>query len=141
MADEQLEHDARDVKKTERQGPPPYWMQAIGTYGVTAVLLMFFYFQSYLPDQDARRENDRINTVTLQEIGRSMVMLVDQDRRRDDGNREFLRLQQEQIRMQQEQTRILQQIMIDQKRGAWRDDDKPPGNGHTKSGEAPPGGS
>jgi hypothetical protein len=46
-----------------------------------------------------------------------MQMLVEQDRRRESSTSEVLRIQQE-------QTRILQQIMIDQKRGAWNDEDK-----------------
>ena len=93
-------------------------LNTIGTYGIPAVLIVMFYVQVYKPDQDARRDLEKTNSQTLITLGQSMQMLVEQDRRRDNSTADVLRIQQE-------QTRILQQIMIDQKRGAWNDDKKP----------------
>ena len=97
-------------------------LNTVGTYGIPAVLIVMFYIQVYKPDQDARRDLEKTNSQTLIQLGNSMQMLVEQDRRRENSTIEVLRIQQE-------QTRILQQIMIDQKRGAWNDE-KRPTNGH-----------
>jgi hypothetical protein len=103
----------------------PWWLPAIGTYGVPAVLMMLYYFQVYKPDQDTRRELDRTNATTLTQMGTTMQMLVDQDRRREMATSEMLRIQSDQTRTMQEQTRILQQIMLDQRNGAWLEPKKP----------------
>jgi 23S rRNA G2069 N7-methylase RlmK/C1962 C5-methylase RlmI len=96
-------------------------MQTVGTYGVPAVLVVLFYAQVYKPDQDNRRELEKMNSQTLIQVGNTMQMLVDQDRRREASTSEMLRIQADQTRTMQEQTRILQEIMVDQKRGAWND--------------------
>jgi hypothetical protein len=110
----------------------PWWLPAIGTYGLPAVIMMLVYFQVYVPDQDQRRELERANSQTLTQMGQTMHMLVDQTRRTESASAdtaraqtEMLRIQSDQTRTMQEQTRILQEIMIDQKRGAWNDKPKP----------------
>jgi hypothetical protein len=101
-------------------------LQTIGTFGVPAVLIMLYYFQVLLPEQQARRERERVADETTQrmgdtlhEVGRTMIMLVEQDRRRESATSEMLRIQSDQTRTMQEQTKILQQIMLDQRNGAW----------------------
>lgn len=90
----------------------PWWLPAVGTYGIPAVLMMLWYFQVYKPDQDTRRELDRQNSETMQQMGENMGMLVDQERRREVGMAEL-------FKNMQEQTQILRQIMLDQRAGAW----------------------
>jgi hypothetical protein len=108
----------------------PWWVFAISTIGLPAVGMVMWYAQVYKPDQDARRDLDRKNSETLVIIGQSMQMLVEQDRRREiniqemnmrDARRDAS--MSEMLKNSQEQTKILQQIMLDQKRGAWRDSD------------------
>jgi hypothetical protein len=107
---------------TETVNVQPWWLAAVGTYGIPALLIMLWYFQVFKPDQDLRRELDRENATTLKKMGESMQMLVDQDRRRELISGDLLK-------GLQEQTRILQQIMIDQRAGAWNEPKKPT-NGH-----------
>ena len=97
---------------SEAVGMQPWWLPAIGTYGIPAVMVVLWYFQVFKPDQDARRELDRENAATMTKMGQSMQMLVEQDRRRELGMGDMLK-------SMQEQTRVLQQIMIDQRNGAW----------------------
>jgi hypothetical protein len=110
---------------SEAASNQPWWLPAVGTYGIPAVLMMLWYFQVYKPDQETRRELDRANATTLSEMGKTMQMLVDQDRRREQATSEMLRIQSDQTRTMQEQTRILQQIMLDQRNGAWNEPKKP----------------
>ncbi len=104
----------------------PWWLPAVGTYGIPAVLMMLWYFQVYKPDQDTRRELDRENSKVMHQMSESMTMLVDQDRRREVNMSEI-------FKAMQDQTRILQQIMLDQRNGAWLDPKKP-GNHAVGSG-------
>lgn len=97
---------------TDTVNVQPWWLAAVGTYGIPALLIMLWYFQVFKPDQDLRRELDRENAATMKKMGESMQMLVDQDRRRELGMGDLLK-------SMQEQTRVLQQIMIDQRNGAW----------------------
>lgn len=96
----------------------PWWIPAIGTYGIPAVLMMLWYFQVYKPDQDSRRELDRENSSVMHKMSESMTMLVDQERRRENNMAEL-------FKNMQDQTRILQQIMLDQRNGAWNEPKKP----------------
>jgi hypothetical protein len=121
----------------EASNRQPWWVATIATYGVPAVLMMLYYFQVYKPDQDSRRELDRTNSNTLVELSKTTQMLVDQDRRREQSTAEMLRIQSDQTRTMQEQTRILQQIMLDQRNGAWNEPKKP-ANGHA-AGAKPEG--
>ncbi len=95
----------------------PWWLPAIGTYGIPAVMVVLWYFQVFKPDQDARRELDHENAATMKQMGNSMQLLVEQDRRRELGMSDLLK-------GMQEQTRVLQQIMIDQRNGAWNEPNK-----------------
>jgi hypothetical protein len=76
--------EANDVMN-EASKNQPWWIPAVGTFGIPAVLMMLWYFQVYKPDQDLRRDLDRENSRTMAKMGESMQMLVEQDRRRKNG--------------------------------------------------------
>jgi hypothetical protein len=109
----------------------PWWVFAVSTIGFPAVAVMLWYVQVFKPDQDSRRELEHKNSETLVIIGQSMQMLVEQDRRREINIQDMMQRDarrdasmSEMLKNSQEQTRILQQIMIDQRAGAWNEPKK-----------------
>jgi hypothetical protein len=112
MSDSEREEIGQQISKQN-------WMQMIGTFGVPAVLLVWYAVYIFKPAEEQRLKMEFKNSETMAVVSQTMSMLVEQDRRREEQSKEMLRILQE-------QSTTLKQIMVDQKRGAWNDPPKPP---------------
>lgn len=107
----------------DRYGKFINWVAVVG---IGTVFLVVYMIGVYLPQERYRLERDRLSDQTnakmgetLQGVGNTMTLLVEQDRHHETASIEVQR-------SMQEQTKILQQIMTDQRNGVWRDEPKKP---------------
>lgn len=117
-------HEHAVSKRQPRTMAPEFNQQLITSlvkFGVATVLVLLYYLQVFKPDQDARRESERATATAVVQTAVTQNMIVEQLRRSESSDIVRDASLQELTRSSQEQTRILQQIMVDQRRGAWKE--------------------
>lgn len=90
-------------------------------FGIAVVLVLLYYLQIIKPDADARREAERATANAVIETTVTQRMIVDQLRRGEEADIRRDLMMRDLTTSSQKQTEILQQIMVDQKRGAWKE--------------------